>query len=165
MTITTCVPADPESKGGAEATVRIAKADLVPTDTNLLPAYGSFAELVEGCERFMAEVNARPHRVTRRPPIDMLTEEVQHLHCLPGTAYMAAFGETRRRARFDPEPVEHGSTLVVSPGTRGVIRRRKPSSARTQGAPIPDGIGTTEDEAMRRVCSRAKRIGSSRRDH
>jgi transposase len=31
VTITTCVPADPESKGGSEATVRIAKADLVPT--------------------------------------------------------------------------------------------------------------------------------------
>jgi hypothetical protein len=30
MTIRTCVPADPQSKGGAEATVRIAKADLVP---------------------------------------------------------------------------------------------------------------------------------------
>ena len=31
ITIATCVPADPESKGGSEATVRIAKADLVPT--------------------------------------------------------------------------------------------------------------------------------------
>jgi transposase len=47
VSVTTCVPADPESKGGAEATVRIAKADLVPTETNLLPAYGSFAEVVE----------------------------------------------------------------------------------------------------------------------
>jgi transposase len=31
MTIRTCVPADPRSKGGSVATVRIAKADLVPT--------------------------------------------------------------------------------------------------------------------------------------
>ena len=31
MTIRTCVPADPQSKGGAENTVKIAKADLVPT--------------------------------------------------------------------------------------------------------------------------------------
>jgi transposase len=30
MTIRTCVPADPQSKGGAEATVRIAKADWCP---------------------------------------------------------------------------------------------------------------------------------------
>lgn len=32
VTIHTCVPADPETKGGSEATVRVAKADLVPTD-------------------------------------------------------------------------------------------------------------------------------------
>ncbi len=31
VTIATCVPADPQSKGGSEATVRVAKADLVPT--------------------------------------------------------------------------------------------------------------------------------------
>ena len=30
LTVHTCVPFDPESKGGSEATVRIAKADLVP---------------------------------------------------------------------------------------------------------------------------------------
>ena len=40
VTVLTCVPADPESKGGSEATVRVAKADLVPTDANLLAAYG-----------------------------------------------------------------------------------------------------------------------------
>ena len=33
LTIASCVPADPESKGGSEATVRVAKADLVPTST------------------------------------------------------------------------------------------------------------------------------------
>jgi hypothetical protein len=33
MTIRTCVPADPQSKGGSEATVRIGKADLVRTDS------------------------------------------------------------------------------------------------------------------------------------
>ena len=41
--IQTCVPADPQSKGGSEATVRIAKADLVPTDHNLRADYASFA--------------------------------------------------------------------------------------------------------------------------
>src|SRR5687767_15976730 len=43
LTVATCVPADPATKGGSEATVRIAKADLVPTDANLLDAYRSFA--------------------------------------------------------------------------------------------------------------------------
>ena len=36
MTVHTCVPYDPESKGGSEATVRVAKADLVPAEANLL---------------------------------------------------------------------------------------------------------------------------------
>ena len=62
ITVATCVPADPESKGGSEATVRIAKADLVPTDANLRGDYTSWAELVEACEAFTAEVNARVHR-------------------------------------------------------------------------------------------------------
>lgn len=34
MTIRTCVPADPQSKGRSEATVRIATADLVPTSAS-----------------------------------------------------------------------------------------------------------------------------------
>jgi len=43
--VLTCTPYDPESKGGSEATVRIAKADLVPTSANLRPRYASFTEL------------------------------------------------------------------------------------------------------------------------
>src|SRR5712691_5146827 len=62
LTIATCVPADPQSKGGYEATVRIASADLVPAEANLLPAYASFAELRLACAAWCAEVNARPHR-------------------------------------------------------------------------------------------------------
>jgi transposase len=96
VTIATCVPADPESKGGSEATVKIAKADLVPTDANLRDQYGSWAELVDACEVFMVEVNDRPHRSTRRPPEEMLGEERSRLHALPALAYTAAFGETRR---------------------------------------------------------------------
>ena len=57
VTITPCVPVDPESKGGLEAMVRIAKANLVPTEFNLRDEYYSSAELVEGCEEFMTKVN------------------------------------------------------------------------------------------------------------
>jgi transposase len=96
ITVATCVRADPESKGGSEATVRIAKADLVPTDANLRDDYQSWAELVEACEAWMVEVNGRAHRATRRAPVEMLAEEQQRLHCLPEVAYTAAFGETRR---------------------------------------------------------------------
>lgn len=96
VTVTTCVPFDPESKGGSEATVRVAKADLVPTEANLVEEYSAWAELVEACEAFTTEINSRPHRATRRPPAEMLTEERAHLHRLPDVAYTAAFGETRK---------------------------------------------------------------------
>ena len=52
MTVHTCVPYDPESKDGSESTVKIAKADLVPTEVNLREAYGSFAELARACGQF-----------------------------------------------------------------------------------------------------------------
>jgi hypothetical protein len=96
VTIATCVPADPESKGGSESTVRIAKADLVPTEANLLDDYSSWAELVAACEALMDKVNGREHRITRRPPAEMLVEERARLHTLPATAFTAAFGETRK---------------------------------------------------------------------
>jgi hypothetical protein len=38
LSIATRVPVDPQSKGGSEATVRIAKADPVPTEHNLREA-------------------------------------------------------------------------------------------------------------------------------
>src|SRR5207244_3372458 len=50
MTVHTCVPYDPESKGGSEATVRVAKADLVPAEANLLEQYRSFAQLAAACD-------------------------------------------------------------------------------------------------------------------
>jgi transposase len=96
VTVHTCVPADPETKGGSEATVRIAKADLVPTDANLLASYSSFSQLVAACRAFCDEVNGRPHRETRRIPAEMLAEERARLHPIPAEAYTAAFGETRR---------------------------------------------------------------------
>src|SRR3954470_4857199 len=75
LSIQTCVPADPQSKGGSEATVRIAKADLVPTEHNLRASYGSLPELERACQEFCDRVNLREHRVTRRAPAVMLGEE------------------------------------------------------------------------------------------
>ena len=96
LTIATCVPADPQSKGGSEAAVRVAKADLVPTDHNLRPAYASFGELEGACEAFMAEVNTRPHRSTLQPPLFRLAEEHERLHRLPRLPHTMCFGETRK---------------------------------------------------------------------
>jgi hypothetical protein len=96
LTIATCVPADPQSKGGSEATVRVAKADLVPTEHNLRPAYASFGELEVACEEFIAEVNTRPHRSTQEPPVVRLAEEHERLHRLPRLPHTLCFGETRK---------------------------------------------------------------------
>ncbi len=95
VTIHTCVPADPASKGGSESSVKIAKADLVPKDTNLLPAYESFAQLEAACEAFCEQVNARVHRVTRRAPNEMLAQERTRLHPIPASPHTIAFGMTR----------------------------------------------------------------------
>jgi hypothetical protein len=96
VSIKTCVPADPASKGGTESTVKLAKADLVPTQTNLLEQYGSFAALEAACVSFCEQVNTRTHRVTRRRPVDMLAEEAQRLHRLPEVAFTAGYGLTRK---------------------------------------------------------------------
>lgn len=96
LTIASCVPADPQSKGGSEATVRVAKADLVPTEHNLRSAYVDFAELELECERLCERVNTREHRVTRRPPAVMLREECERLHALPEVPHTVCFGQTRR---------------------------------------------------------------------
>jgi hypothetical protein len=96
LTVATCVPYDPASKGGSESTVKIAKADLVPADANLLDEYSSFAELEAACQAFCGQVNARPHRVTRRAPAEMLAEERARLHPVPAAPFTAVLGVTRK---------------------------------------------------------------------
>jgi transposase len=94
--VETCVAYDPESKGGSEATVKVAKADLVPTEANLLEAYPDFAGLVAACQAVEVELNRRVHRELGRTPEEALAEERAHLHRLPVEPYMAALGEARR---------------------------------------------------------------------
>jgi transposase len=96
LTIATCVPADPESKGGSEATVRIARADLVPTEHDLRGDYADFGELEAACIGFCERVNTREHRVTRRALAVMLAEERARLHPLPQVAHTVCFGQTRK---------------------------------------------------------------------
>ncbi len=115
VTVATCVPADPESKGGSEATVRIAKADLVPTDHNLRPAYCDFAELEAACEAFCGRVNTREHRVTRRAPAVMLGEERERMYPLPGVPHTVCFGQTRKVDR--QSTISVGSAIYSVPST------------------------------------------------
>lgn len=96
VSIQSCVPADPQSKGGSENTVKIAKADLVPTDHNLRDEYGSMAEVQAACEQWMSDVNTRPHRSTHEPPVIRLAEEHERLHRVPARPHTVVFGETRK---------------------------------------------------------------------
>jgi transposase len=80
VTVLTCQPADPASKGGVESSVKVAKADIVPK---------------AACDAFMDEVNNREHRATRRKPAVMLMEELPRLHRVPDTAHTVAFGLSR----------------------------------------------------------------------
>ena len=68
----------------------------MPTDHNLRDEYEDFAALEQACEQFMAEVNTRPHRITRRPPTEMLGEEHEHLHRPPRMPHTLCFGQTRK---------------------------------------------------------------------
>jgi transposase len=113
LAIETCVPYDPQTKGGSESTVKIAKADLVPTDANLLDDYPSFAALAAGCESFCERVNARPHTETRRRPAEMLVEEQARMHPLPTEAFTAALGETR--IVRDDQTIRFGSVRYSVP--------------------------------------------------
>lgn len=113
LEVKSCVAYDPESKGGVEATVRVAKADLVPTEANLLPAYESFATLLEACAQFCQRVNARVHRETGRVPEEALTDERAHMHVLPLEPYTAALGETRMVGR--DQTVRFGSVRYSTP--------------------------------------------------
>ncbi len=119
VTVHTCEPADPASKGGSESTVKLAKADLVPKDTNLLPAYGSISELEAACAAFCDQVNTRTHRVTRRAPVDMLAEELTRLHRLPVVVHTVAFGVTRTVAAKTPMVAFEGGQYSVSHALRG----------------------------------------------
>jgi transposase len=111
--VETCEPFDPESKGGAEHTVKIAKADLVPTTANLLPAYASFAELADACFQWCERVNARTHRETGAAPDIRLRTELQHLHVLPAEPHAIALGE--ERLVDDDQTIRFGSVRYSTP--------------------------------------------------
>ena len=113
VTVHTCQPCDPASKGGSESSVKIAKADLVPKDTNLLEAYDSFGQLEAACAAFCEQVNAREHRVTRRVPQQMLAEERARLHPVPAVPHTVAFGVTRTVAANTPMVAFDGGQYSV----------------------------------------------------
>ncbi|GLI03945.1 IS21 family transposase [Phytohabitans aurantiacus] len=111
--VETCQPFDPESKGGVEHTVKVAKADLVPTSANLLPAYATFTELADACFQWCERVNTRAHREIKAAPVDRLAVERRHLHRLPAEPHAVALGE--ERLVDDDQTIRFGSVRYSTP--------------------------------------------------
>jgi len=139
LTVATCVPYDPASKGGSESTVKLAKADLVPTDANLLGEYASFAALEAACQAFCEQVNARPHRITRRAPAEMLAEERPRLHPVPAAPFTAALGVTRRVDAMSLVTFEGGQYSVPHPLAGQVVHVRRHGAHVVIAHAGPDG--------------------------
>ncbi len=113
VTVHTCQPRDPASKGGVENAVKLAKADIVPTDTNLAEEYDTFAELEAACTAFMGKVNNRVHTSTKRVPQVMLAEEQMRLHPVPAAPHTITFGQTRTVATNTPMVSYQGGSYSV----------------------------------------------------
>ena len=128
LTVATCVPYDPASKGGSESTVKLAKADLVPTAANLLGGYASFAALEAACAVFCEQVNGRPHRVTRRSPAEMLADERARLHPVPAFPFHRGAGGDAA-GRRDVAGVVRGRP-VLGPAPAGRAGRPRPPPRR-----------------------------------
>jgi hypothetical protein len=145
VTVCTCEPADPASKGGPESTVKIAKADLVGERRQLAaPAYGSFAELEAACAVFCDQVNARVHRVTRRAPVEMLAQERARLHPLPATPHTVSRSEPHRRNEHPDGDLPGRAVLGAPPAARAALvgagawpRRRRGRDHRAPLNPLP----------------------------
>ena len=135
-----------ESKGGSEATVRIAKADLVPTEHNLRAGYASFAELEQACAEFCERVNAREHRVTRP----------------------RAGGDAARGARAPAPAARRAAHALLRADAQGVLavddlrRRRALLGPRTSSSTSGSGRAPTDERARRRPRRRARRPARGR---
>jgi transposase len=141
VTIVTCVPYDPESKGGSERTVGIAKADLVPTEYNLVSEYLNFDELAVACKDVAHGFNHRLHQVTKRIPAEALEVERSFLHKVPDSPWTIVFGESRsvswssvisfRGARYSvPDSLSGGQVWVRAQGNQVVIVEGQGSGAK-----------------------------------
>jgi hypothetical protein len=85
--------ADPQSKGGSEATVRIAKADVVPTDRNVRSEYEDFARLEHACLESCDRVDARRAPDHPRGAGGDVARERQRLHKPPQLPHTIRFGQ------------------------------------------------------------------------
>jgi hypothetical protein len=86
---------DAPSKGKAEALVRFTKSDLIAYE-----GFGSLDEANAAARAWLAEVNARPHAETKRPPLELLERERPLLRALPALRPAVACREERKVDRL-----------------------------------------------------------------
>ena len=104
----------------------------------------SFAALEAACGEFCGQVNARPHRATRRVPAEMLAEERARLHPVPAAPFTAALGVTRK---------VDGLSMVSFEGGRYSVPHQLAGQA---------GLGAPPWRAGRDRPRRARRAGRGR---
>ena len=145
------VRCDDPQRGGSEATVRVAKADLVPTDRNLREQYEDWPALEKGCQQFMVDVNTRLHRATRQAAD----------HAVGAGA----------RASAPPPAAAARAVLRAGPQGRPAVdgqrrRRRVCGGARAdRRACVGPGRGRADGSRARRRAARASRGRPPRADH
>jgi hypothetical protein len=106
-----CVPAEAGGEGAGPGGVRVAAADLVPTEVGLPGAYSSFAELREDCRALNERANGPGVR-------ERLAVERDRLHALPPAPSTPVLGRAMT-VRAD-HTIEYGALrYAVPPGLAG----------------------------------------------
>jgi len=127
VTVHTCQPCDPASKGGSESSVKIAKADLVPKDTNLLSSSA---------------------------PADLTRQRHQAIRRIPGRATVPTARVACRASGLSPV---RGSSGRAASGVVVALRETQPTKNLVQGrtteghggdaAPIQAVVGIEDKHA------------------
>jgi hypothetical protein len=142
--------------------VKLAKADLVPTGANLREGYGSFAELEAACAVFCTEVNARPHRITRRAPAQMLAEERARLHPVPAVPFTAALGVTRKADALSLVTFEGGQYWVPHELAGKSVHVRRHGGTSSSPMPARTALGRSPGTWPRRRAAPGSRTRTTR---
>ena len=145
--VETCVPFDPESKGGVEATVKIAAADLCRRRRTCCRPTGSFAGLEEACREFCPGGPAADPRGTRVCVVPSPPVRAAMLGPWPGRS-----GPARRR-RAGPEPAGPRPRCHWRPEHSSCHRRRIRSRQARDLARRLD-IGHRRPQPAARQCGR-----------
>ncbi|PRQ10284.1 IS21 family transposase, partial [Corynebacterium sp. 13CS0277] len=148
----TCHPYDPETKGGVERSVAVAKEHLVPTQANLACEYASFAELVARCEQFVEEVNQR-ECVRGLTPAQLLEREREFFSAVPQSSLVVSPSGVRKVGQRTPMVTFQGVQYSVPQRLLGqqVVVTSDPQNTTVVVMVIDDVTGQIEVVAEHKV--------------